>query len=188
MEKKLKDIRITKEFRHIKFDEKGNRYNEFVECDVPLVRNFYLYGLNRAAAKIIDFAPVFFLLLIIFKNFSILKNYQIFLIALVINIFYGTISEWKFGKTFGKQLLKLNVIDEYGKTPNLQKAFTRNLTAILNLTLFAYEYIPPPNSPFVSGIRLQFCMNINNWFSKTHIIDNKNLKYINAELEKISNK
>jgi uncharacterized RDD family membrane protein YckC len=54
------------------------------------------------------------------------------LLWLALGIGYHTILEWRYGKTAGKYLVSIRVVDEDGSLPSLQSSLIRNVTRLVD--------------------------------------------------------
>lgn len=157
-------------------DKHGRRIFEEYEYDFKYNPYFKNSETQRLFAKIIDILPCI-LILLYFFNLTILKS---LLPATALVIMYGTISETIFGKTLGKKIFRLIVIDDFANKPSLSTSLKRNILCLINLfpTFTDYQY-----SPGIWKTAMNFNMHLNNKFAKTYVVKEKMLKEIEGMLE-----
>ncbi|WP_226065524.1 RDD family protein [Kaistella polysaccharea] len=134
MSKKISELTTEKKVRRIKKDSYGNRYQEVVDFDIkynPTIRNFSI----RLFAKIIDLIIYVILGIIIYKLIGRKFNdmYELFAVSFALLIILNPILETFFGKSFGKFLLKIQIVNDYGNKPNLLLSFKRNALSFVNV-------------------------------------------------------
>ncbi|MDR2237824.1 MAG: RDD family protein [Chryseobacterium sp.] len=150
-------------FEEYKYDFKYNPYFENSET-------------QRLFAKIIDLLPFILVLILFFR----LTAFQSFLISIPIVIIYGAISESLFGRTPGKKVFRLIVVDDFAKKPSLLRSLKRNILCLIN---FFPTFTEGQDRAGVWGNAMNFNMYLNNKFAKTYIIKEKMLKEIEGMLE-----
>ena len=114
---------------------------------------------KRLVAFLIDFLPILFVVVLVAisnfgyletiqqlekepENFSALKNYQmenyiLGTIGLAIWIIYGIFMDASERQgTFGKQLLKIKVVNEKGERLTFEESFNRNVTKTISWNTF----------------------------------------------------
>ena len=104
----------------------------------PNVEKFNL----RLVAKVLDIALYYFLIYLTLKyikNFDINILFVSFLSTMLINPILETIT----GRTFGKFITGLQVVDENCEFPYILKSYARNILPYFNLFLWIIFYFPP---------------------------------------------
>ena len=134
MLKKISELTEEKDVRRIKKNSNGNRYYEEFTFDTkynPTIRNFTI----RLFAKIFDFIIYAILGIIIYKIIGRKFNdmYELYSVSFVFLIVLNPILETFFGKSIGKFLLKIQIIDDYGDKPNLLLSYKRNALSFVNV-------------------------------------------------------
>lgn len=159
--KEIKTIRRpTKEF-----DEKGNRIYQMLEFEMKFAKTIKEKGTLRFVAKLIDLIPFVLLFYFVLKiDVALSMVYSILLVILV-----GAISENLWGKTLGKHLTGLFVMDDEGQNPNFKKSMKRNMLCIINLYPAPSNFMD--NTAGFYGTRVVFSMNLNNKYSQTYVVD-----------------
>lgn len=165
--KKISDLKVIKTVNRPTRarDKYGNRIYQNLDFKVPYEPAYKHNSYSRLAAKIFD--------LLIFFPFSYLIV-QYFITALFFSIIfviiYGTITETLYGKTIGKNIFKLEVLNDFAKKTNLLKSFFRNLISPLNLT--PRYYYNRNNHPMLAygDSFIVFNMNLNNFICDTYVI------------------
>ncbi|WP_108808568.1 RDD family protein [Aquimarina spinulae] len=130
----------------------------------------------RVIAKLIDILPYLVIMYFVELNLWI----KIF-ISTILLIIQNTFLETIYGKTIGKQIFKIRVIDDKASNPDFILSLNRNILSILNLIpiyIFGDSNNPYKNEGF------RFYMNLNNNICKTHIIKESKL----IEIKKIQKK
>ncbi|MBL3550178.1 RDD family protein [Chryseobacterium sp. KMC2] len=153
-------------------DKYGNRIFEEYEYDFKYNPYFKNSETQRLFAKIIDILP-FILILIFLCNLTVLQS---LLWSVVLVMMYGAISETIFGKTLGKKIFNLMVIDDFAHKPSLSRSLKRNILCLIN---FFPTFTDQQNKTVMN-----FNMYLNNKFAGTYIIKEKMLKEIEEMLEK----
>jgi len=121
--KEIKTIRRpTKEF-----DGKGNRVFEEVQVEVNVAVTFEEKNWPRYFAKLIDLIPLIIVLYLLFE----IHFFLIFCSAIILNIILGAISESLSGRTLGKRIFNLRVVNDFGKSPAFHQSLIRNFLFIL---------------------------------------------------------
>ena len=175
--KKISDIIVEKEVSRIKHDENRNRYYENLIFNIlynPTNKNVYD---KRTAAKIIDvvFGNIFSLIFLnlIYKKvefFDVLSTTIIFVLIL------NSILEHIFGKSVGKYLKKISVIDDYGKRPGLLKSLKRNSLSLVHV-LSGFQL-----KPMWAIEPLPIGRNTHNEICKTYVVNDSDLEEIKSKL------
>jgi len=121
---------------------------------------------KRTGGFIIDDMVISFLLLAIFYeqllNISTVEELQIFsnsnfFIIISLKILYHTFFTFQNGKTIGKHIMKIRVIEiENGFTPSLQVSFRRAFIRIFSELFFYVGFIFASFSPKVQTIHDKF--------------------------------
>lgn len=174
--KKISEIRVVQTVRRLVRDEHGNRNYEIL--DFRLKYNPNVGSKIRGWAKLIDLI-VFFIPLHFINT-----NYRPGM-AVVLVILSGTITEHYYGKTVGKWLCKLRVVDDCGRNPSVLLSLKRNVLALANLLP---DMTIPFRHPDMSNERwYTFDMKRNNTICKTYVIADKSMNEVvklqNAEEE-----
>lgn len=174
---RISNIKVNKIIRRpSKFiDENGNRIFEEYEYDFQYTPYFKNRETQRLLAKIIDLIP--FILLFNIK-FNFLQS-LFYSIPLVIN--YGTMSESIFGKTFGKRIFSLVVIDDFANNPKFLKSLKRNVLCLIN---FFPTFTDKQDRAGVWYTAMNFNMQLNNKLCKTYIVKEKMVEEIKELLKK----
>ena len=164
MSKKISELTTEKNVRRIKRDSNGNRYHEELTFNIkysPTIRNFSI----RLFAKIIDLIIYIILGIIIYKLIGRKFNdmYELYAVSFVLLIIINPILETFFGKSIGKFLLKIQVVDDFGNRPNLLLSYKRNALSFVNV----FQLLRP--IPGELGIR----NNKHNEICKTYTISDK---------------
>jgi uncharacterized RDD family membrane protein YckC len=73
---------------------------------------------------------------------SLIKTLLATIVTLLILVIYGTIGELFWGKTFGKALLRLRVVDRQGEHPTAWRVVVRNAVKIFELIHFLILLVP----------------------------------------------
>ena len=133
--------------------------------------------MQRLFAKIIDILP-FILILIFLCNLTALQS---LLWSVVLVMMYGAISETIFGKTLGKKIFNLIVIDDFAHKLSLSRSLKRNILCLIN---FFPTFTDQQDRTGVWITVMNFNMYLNNKFARTYIIKEKMLKEIEEMLEK----
>jgi len=124
----------------------------------------------RAIAKLIDLSP--FLIIMYFIELNLVQKICISIILVLIqNTFLETI----YGKTLGKRIFKIRVINDKASNPDFILSLNRNILSVLNLIpiyIFGDTINPYENDGF------RFHMNLNNNICKTHVIRESKLTEI----------
>ncbi len=134
MPKKISEITIEKEVRRIKRDSAGKRSYEYLTYNLhynPTVKNFSI----RLFAKFFDLVFYAFIGIGIyyFTGRKLSDLYEIYALSFVLLLLLNPVLEHQFGKTVGKKFLKIQVIDDEGKYPNLRLSYKRNLLSFVNV-------------------------------------------------------
>lgn len=134
MPKKISEITIEKKVRRLKRTSTGKkRYVNlsFKQKYNPTLDNFLI----RLAAKFIDMFIYFAIaiVIILFTNVSSVDFYGIFSIALIVLLVINPVLETAFGKTLGKLVFDLQVINDEAKFPSLWVSYKRNFFSLVNL-------------------------------------------------------
>ncbi len=128
----------------------------------PEIKLLYASSLARALALFIDIAitsPIIILLQDVydftwdqaygFLSFgvatmdgSLLQTVMATLVTLLVLIIYSTVAEVFWGRTFGKALLRLRVVDVKGEQPATWRLIVRNLVKVFELVHFLVLLIP----------------------------------------------
>ncbi|MBK8206634.1 MAG: RDD family protein [Planctomycetes bacterium] len=128
----------------------------------PEIKLLYASSMARALALFIDIAitsPVIILLQDVydftweqaygFLSFgvatmdgSLLQTVMATLVTLLVLIIYSTVAEVFWGRTFGKALLRLRVVDVKGEQPATWRIVVRNLVKVFELVHFLVLLIP----------------------------------------------
>ena len=132
--KKISEITIEKEVRRLRRDSQGNRYYEDLVFEVkynPTIKEFS----KRLITKIID---LIFYGLIAISVYVIIgryffDDYEIYSASILLLLIINPLLESKFGKTLGKFILKIQVIDNEGKFPTLLISYKRNFLSLVNI-------------------------------------------------------
>ena len=158
------------------FDSEGNRlYDEF-EIEINFTSTIKTKGIERFFAKIIDLTPF-----VIFFHFLFSLSWiQSVLISIPFTILINSVLEFYYGKSFGKFILKIKVMDDEGNHPNLTKSFLRNLYSLANLfpsySVTARDFPTPAPATFAVYGRSFFSMHLNLKWTKTYILDFKEIE------------
>ena len=111
------------------FDSEGNRLCDEFEIEINFTSTIKTKGIEGFFAKIIDLTPF-----VIFFHFLFSLSWiQSVLISIPFTILINSVLEFYYGKSFGKFILKIKVMDDEGNHPNLTKSFLRNLYSLANL-------------------------------------------------------
>ena len=161
MPKKISEITIEKEVRRIIKNSSGKRSYEYLTYNLkytPTIKNFSI----RLFAKFIDllFYAVVGIGIYYLTGRKLSDFYEIYALSFILLLLLNPILEHKFGKSLGKKFLKIQVIDDYGKYPNLLLSYKRNLLSFVNV----FQLFRP--IPGELGIR----NNKHNEICKTYII------------------
>ena len=132
--KRISEILIKKKVKRPKRDSNGNRYHENLVFNLP-----YNPTINeihfRIFAKVIDFIIYIILsnLIYITINRYSFDDYEIYSASLILLLLINPILESKYGKSLGKVIFKIQVIDDYCKYPKLKKSYKRNFFSLINV-------------------------------------------------------
>ncbi len=161
--KEIKTIRRPSK----KFDEKGDRIYQMLEFETKFTKTIKEKGVLRFMAKLIDLIPFVLLFYFVFKiDLSLTLVYSILLVILL-----GAIFESIWGKTLGKHILGLTVMDDEGKNPDFLKSLKRNSLCVLNFFPAKSDFMD--DTAGLYGTRVVFSMNLNNKYSQTYVVDKK---------------
>lgn len=152
-------------------DKYGQRLFEEYEYDFKYNPYFKNSETQRLLAKIIDIFP-WILILIFLVNLTVLQS---LLISIALVIVYGAISETIFGKTLGKKIFRLIVVDDFAHKPSLSRSLKRNIFCLVN---FFPTFTDQQDRTGVWITVMNFNMHLNNKFAKTYIVKEKMLKEI----------
>jgi uncharacterized RDD family membrane protein YckC len=155
------------------YDSEGNRFYDELEIEINFISTIKTKGVERFFAKIIDLTPFVF-----FFHFLVSFNWiQSVLISIPFLILMNSVLEFYYGKSFGKSILKLKVMDDEGNHPNLTKSFLRNLYSLANLlpsySDTARDFPTPAPATFAVYGRFFFSMHLNLKWTKTFVVDFK---------------
>ena len=175
MLKKISELTTEKDVRRIKKDSNGNRYYEELTFDIkynPTIRNFSI----RLFAKFFDLIFYAILGIIIYKIIGqkFKDLYELYSVSFVLLIVLNPILETFFGKSIGKFLFKIQIIDDYGDKPNLLLSYKRNALSIVNV----FQLLRP--IPGELGVK----NNKHNEICKTYTISNKEKSKLFKMMEK----
>lgn len=159
------------------FDHDGNRIFEEYEYDFKYNPYFENSETQRLLAKTIDILPCILILIFLF-NLTVLQS---LLISIAIVIVYGAICETMVGKTLGKKIFRLIVVDDFAHKPSLSRSLKRNIFCLIN---FFPTFTDQQDRTGVWITVMNFNMHLNNKFAKTYIVKEKMLKEIKQMLEK----
>lgn len=104
----------------------------------PNVEVFY----KRFFAKLFDFLIYYYLINLVIEYFNYSKDFTFF-ISFFSMFIISPFFESFFGRTIGKFIFGLQVIDDNCKFPNILKSFTRNLLQLFNILFWFIVYSPP---------------------------------------------
>ena len=140
----------------------------------PTIENYAL----RILAKSIDYLIFIIITILLYSlfNYHFRTKIEIMLAGLMLLFIINSIFESKFGKTIGKYIIKVQVIDDYGQTPTLFLSFKRNFFT-LGLFLANFQILPR---------RLNLGADIHNKICKTYVIYDKDLAQIRLYIAKES--
>jgi hypothetical protein len=160
------------------FDSEGNRlYNE-LEIEINFTSTIKSKGIERFFAKIIDLS-----LFVFFFHFLVSFSWiQSILISIPLIILLNSVLEFRYGKSLGKSILKMKVMDDEGNHPNLTISFLRNLYSLANLlpnySDTAQDFPTPAPATFAVYGRFFFSMHLNLKWTKTYIVNLKEMEKI----------
>ncbi|SHL76336.1 RDD family protein [Chryseobacterium contaminans] len=157
-------------------DKYGHRIFEEYEYDFKYNPYFKNSETQRLFAKTIDILPWILILIFLF-NLTVLQS---LLISIAIVIVYGAICETIFGKTLGKKIFRLIVVDDFAHKPSLSRSLKRNILCLINLFPTFTDH---QDRTGVWKTVMNFNMYLNNKFAKTYIVKEKMLKEIKQMLE-----
>ena len=134
MSNKISELTTEKNVRRIKRDANGNRYQEELTFDIkynPTIRNFSI----RLFAKIIDLIIYIVLGMIFYKLIGrkFIDMQELYAVSFILLIILNPILETFLGKSLGKFLLKIQIIDDFGNKPSLLLSFKRNALSFVNV-------------------------------------------------------
>lgn len=160
------------------FDSEGNRFYDELEIEINFISTIKTKGVERLLSKIIDLTPfVFFFHFLV--SFSWIPS---ILISIPLIILLNSVLEFYYGKSFGKSIFKMKVMDDEGNYPNLTKSFLRNLYSLANLLPSYSDTVrdfptPAPATYAIYG-RFFFSMHLNLKWTKTYIVNLKEIEKI----------
>lgn len=167
--KKISELTISKTVTR-RARKGGYETLDFTMNYNPNVERFNL----RFVAKVLDIALYYFLIYLTLKyikNFDIYILFISFLSTMLINPILETIT----GRTFGKFITGLQVVDENCEFPYILKSYARNILPYFNLFLWMIFYYPPFDNLY-----------FHNEKTKTYTIYTKEKKKI-IEMMKVNN-
>ena len=123
----------------------------------------YLFSLFCNAAYIVIFNETLDLLGV--EHSLLLSGLGFF--NIVIWALYYFAFEVSAGKSVGKMITKTRVVNEAGERPNTQQIFWRSLARLIPLDIFSYLDKNPPRG-------------WHDTLSKTHVVEDKSLYWVNA--------
>jgi len=129
----ISDLRISKTITR-RAKDKGYETLDFKLKFDPNVRNFNL----RLLAKIIDILFYYLLLYLMikyYKDFNISLTITSIFLTFIISPIFETLT----GRTLGKLLIGLQVVDDYCKHPSLKKSYAKNFLQLFNILFFLYS-------------------------------------------------
>jgi hypothetical protein len=132
--KRISEIIIKKKVSRPKRDSYGNRYQENLVFNVPYnptIKDIQI----RVFAKAIDFVLYIILTILIYAaiNRVAFDDYEIYSTSLISLLLINPLLESKYGKSIGKVIFKIQVIDDYGEYPNVVKSYKRNFFSLINV-------------------------------------------------------
>lgn len=162
----LKERKLTRRATR-DFDSEGNRIYEIFEYYLPYKADFSGSDAQRKLAKIIDLLLFFLIYLFLFKQTPGLS----FLFSIPSVIIFGSITETIFGKTLGKKLFRMVVIDDFGNYPNFSISLKRNFLSFSNFyPSFSEHTTKTVAMGTQTTIRTNLSMHMNNKLCKTYIV------------------
>ncbi|QXP52849.1 RDD family protein [Cellulophaga sp. HaHa_2_1] len=164
--KKTKRISNCKTYKTI------TRRGENFEYEFPLNPNLDKFWL-RLLAKILDYGCYLSLFYLI-NTMLIEKSPSPFLLAFLALFLINPILESLLGKTFGKYLFGMRVIDDYGENPSLLTCFIKNILQLFSIIFYTLS----------SATILEDEMFFHNKRTFTYTIWNKDHDKIVSELKK----
>ena len=116
---------------------------DFIMKYNPNVENFNL----RLLAKVLDIAFYYFLTYLFLKY---IKDYDIniLFVSFLLTILISPILETITGRTFGKFVTGLQVVDDYCEYPYILKSYARNILPYFDLFLWIFFLLPFDNFYF----------------------------------------
>lgn len=136
--KSISEIRINKIVRR----RTRSGGNETIEFELEFNPNIDAFSI-RFLAKIIDFLVYYFIIYRIIKYLNLSEDY-IFFGSVFLLFAISPVLETLFGRTFGKLILLMEVVDDKCKRPNIFKSYLRNIIILFNLIdstiLFGYFF------------------------------------------------
>ena len=132
--KRISEIIIKKKVRRPRRDSNGNRYQEDLVFNVPYNPTIKFFQI-RVFAKAIDFVLYIILTILIYVAINRISfdDYEIYSASLILLLLINPLLESKYGKSLGKVIFKIQVIDDYGEYPNVKKSFKRNFFSLINV-------------------------------------------------------
>lgn len=176
--KKISELRINKTVSRPYRDENGNLDYEYLEFNLqydPEVKDFQL----RLFAKIIDFIFCLIIVIILYLLYFLIAkllgftpivydDLDFYCFAFLFMLILNSMLEYLSGKTLGKLIFRMQVVNENLQKPKLGICFKRNFLSIIYLFTFFRRLATP------SGLNYR----AHNSICKTYTIFNKDKNYI----------
>lgn len=175
---KISEIKVAKEVSRIKFDEHRNRYRENLIFDVRYNPTDIDVEQKRTYAKIVDVILGLILSIALFKIIHFNADFLDYISLTILIVFIlNSILESLYGKSMGKFVLKIKVIDDESNNPSILKSFRRNfLTLVHVISGFRFK-------PAYAIEPLPLKRNFHNAVCKTYIINDSKLDEIRILLK-----
>lgn len=174
---KISEIKETKTIHRPtrELDENGNRVYEEITIEQNFSTSIEEKYWARYTAKLIDILPVYIVLHFVFKNHFFITFCCSILIVIVLN----TISESIFGRTLGKWIMNLRVVNDFGENPAFFQSLVRNSLFILTFDSSSSILFTKLLKRF--GI-MTFFTSFNNVESKLFVVNESEFKRIKKHL------
>lgn len=177
--KKISDLKQIITINRPTRDQFGNRYTEELDFEIPYNPTIK-EPLIRLGAKFIDIiiCAIWALIICLFIGYNA-DWFDLFLMGMLIVVLLNPLLETNFGKSVGKWVWKIQVINDYGKQPDYLTSYKRNFLSLPGF-LIAFRRLSTKNH-----IRL----NYHNEACKTYTIFDKDkdliINKLNAEIDLI---
>ena len=122
----------------VKINKIITRRNEIYDYEIPLKPNYENFGV-RLIAKLLDFFFYYLIFFLINKNFETI-NYIVFFPAFLSLFFISPLLESFTGKTIGKFLLRLEVIDDRAMKPSFVISYAKNILQLFVIVTSITSY------------------------------------------------